>query len=166
MANINNFKVINEAKSTNGRWGMAVVSTANIDLYMPQQGRLEDLGTTDGVKVYKFTEDDTTGRWYMFGGDLEPVAGCKKVAGMDLQSGNRCALVVGGEFFAVRDWGYRRRSSVVFCYENGAKVNVPTPVLLAMGVIKGGKDTPVDVEPPKLESPLAEALQAWKAKAK
>lgn len=45
-------KVIFEARSTNGRWGMAIVGPDGTKL--PAQGSLSSIGTVAGIETYQF----------------------------------------------------------------------------------------------------------------
>ena len=145
--------------STNGRWGLVVLGPGGCNLYAPQEGRLESLGTIEGRETYRFTPEVGSGQWFMVGGDLEPVAGASVVCNVSLQSSNEATIILGGEFFAVKSYGYKRRSSTLTCYVKGQEVKASAAVLASMGVIPCTVEA-VNEAAPKLESGLATAIKA------
>jgi len=78
---------------------------------------------------------------------------------ISLQSSGEATIVAGGKFFAVKNYGYKRRSSSVTCYLRGQVIKASAAVLAAMGVIPC-TSSEVQVEVPKLEGGLAAALKA------
>ena len=144
--------------STNGRWGIKVVGPKGLSLGKPQEGRLMSLGKIAGHDTFKFIPEPGSGKWYMVGEDLVPLAGCEVVCKRDIQSSCFCTLLVGGEFIAVKSRGYKGRSSSVTCYACGEEIKAPTAVLAAMGLIPCAAVEEVPAAAPPLPSPLAEAL--------
>lgn len=141
--------------STNGRFGLAIVSEN--DVVWPAKGNLTFLGTFEGIKTYKFAANEN-GKWVIAGGDMEPFVGSVIVEKMNLQSNSEATIIVGGEFFAIKRYGYKRRSSSVRAYNEGQEIDLPTTVMAAMGLIPA-ENKPVEVEIPAIESPIAEALR-------
>jgi hypothetical protein len=144
--------------STNGRWGVVILGPAGCKLSAPQEGRMESLGKIEGHETFRFFPETGSGQWFLAGDDIVPVAGAAVVASGDLQSSNCWAILVGGEFFAVRSFGYRRRSETLTCYLRGREVKASAAVLASMGVIPC-KVEAVNEAAPKLESGLALALK-------
>jgi hypothetical protein len=141
--------------STNGRWGLAIVAETKVS--WPAKGRLTLLGTFEGIKTYKFVADEN-GQWIYVGGDLVPIAGAKVVDSESLQSNGDATIIVGGDFFVIRSFGYKRRRSEIMAYKDGARIKLPATVMAAMGLIPT-ENKPVEVEIPAIESPIAEALR-------
>jgi hypothetical protein len=75
-----------------------------------------------------------------------------------LQSGNHATIVAGGDFFVIRSFGYKRRSSSIRAFNNGVEIKLPATVMAAMGLIPT-ENKPVEVKIPAIESPIAEALR-------
>lgn len=144
-----------KAVATNGRWGLAVVAEEKVTF--PAKGKLALLGTFEGVKTYKFTADEG-GQWIHVGGDLVPIVGSVVVDSESLQSGNHATIVAGGEFFVIKEYGYMRRRSEIIAFKDGTRIKLPATVMAAMGLIPA-ENTPVEVEIPDIESPIAEALR-------
>jgi putative CRISPR-associated protein (TIGR02620 family) len=147
--------------STNGRWGLVVVGPKGCDIHHPQEGRMESLGKIEGHHTFQFTPEVGSGQWFLVGGDLEPIngAGASVVCKVSLQSSNEATIIVGGEFFAVKSYGYKRRRSEIVCYLKGQKMLVPAAILASMGLIPCTVEA-VNETAPKLESGLASALKA------
>ena len=143
--------------STNGRWGITVVVPSGVSLDTPQEGKLVSLGKVERHDTFRFLPDPGSGKWFMLGGDFDPIAGCKVVMKLDLQSWRSATLIVGGPFFAYKAHGYKRRGHTVVAYRDGQRVEVPAAVLAAMGVIPV-EEKEVDVETPPLTSSLRDAL--------
>jgi len=147
-----------KATSTNGRWGVAMVSaTPRDEISYPIKGRLVYLGKVEGISTYRLDVDES-GDWIVVGGDMEPVAGCTLAVDCDLQSSNNVSILVGGDFFAYTQYGYKRRSSSVRAFSAGKEVQLPATVMLAMGLIPC-EETPVEVEIPASGGALQEALK-------
>lgn len=151
-------EIINE-ESTNGRWGLVVLGPKNCNLWKPQERGLESLGKIGKYETYRFTPETGSGQWFMVGGDIEIVAGGTIVKNVNLQSNNEVTIVLGGEFFSIRNYGYKRRSEEINCYFKGKKIKTNTTILASMGVI------PCTVEKinepiPELDSGLSTALKA------
>lgn len=144
--------------STNGRWGVVILGPAGCKLGTPQEGRMESLGKIEGHATFRFTPEIGSGKWFLYGDDIVPVAGAAIVASGDLQSSNGWTILVGGEFLAVRSYGYKRRSETLTCYLRGQEIQASAAVLASMGVIPCNVEA-VDEAAPKLESGLALALK-------
>ena len=142
------------AISTNGRYGIAVVAETKV--VFPAKGKLTLLGTFEGVKTFKFDADEN-GQWIYVGGEIEAVSGAVVVDSESLQ-GNPATIVAGGDFFVIRSFGYKRRSSSIRAFNNGVEIKLPATVMAAMGLIPA-ENKPVVVEIPAIESPIAEALR-------
>jgi hypothetical protein len=142
------------AISTNGRYGLAVVAEKKV--VFPAKGKLTLLGTFEGVKTFKFDADEN-GQWIYVGGEIEAVSGAVVVDSESLQ-GNHATIVAGGDFFVIRSFGYKRRSSSIRAFNNGVEIKLPATVMAAMGLIPA-ENKPVVVEIPAIESPIAEALR-------
>jgi len=143
--------------STNGRWGIKMVGPKGLSLGKPQEGQLVSLKKIEGHDTFKFIPEPGSGKWYMVGEDLVPLAGCEVVCKRDLQSSSTCTVLVGGKFIAVKSRGYKGRSSSVTCYACGEEIKAPAAVLAAMGLIPCTIEK-VSATAPPLPSPLAEAL--------
>ena len=144
--------------STNGRWGVVILGPKGCKLSTPQEGRMESLGKIEGHETFRFTPEIGSGQWFLYGDDIVPVAGAAVVSSGGLQSSAGWTIVVGGEFFAVRSYGYKRRSETLTCYLRGQEIKASAAVLASMGVIPC-KVEAVNEAAPKLESGLALALQ-------
>ena len=150
-------RIIRQETSTNGRWGLTIVGDVADDFRFPAKGVLTDMGTIEGHRTFKFAADEN-GRWVDVASDVKLLAGCAEVCSMSLQSGDRATLLVGGDFFAYISYGYKRRSQTVVAYSHGKTVNLPAAVMAAMGLITCTTEV-VQVEPPPVESPIADALK-------
>ena len=144
--------------STNGRWGVVILGPKGCSLRAPKEGRLESLGEIEGRTTYRFTPETGSGNWYVYGDDLVPVAGATVIGSGSLQSSNGWTLIVGGQFMAVKSYGYKRRSETLTCYLRGQEVKASAAVLASMGVIPCTVEA-VSETAPKLESGLALALR-------
>lgn len=141
--------------STNGRSGLAIVAESEVSF--PAKGRLVLLGTFEGVKTFKF-EAAQDGKWFYVGGEIEAVSGAVVVESAYMQSNNYATIIAGGDFFVIRSFGYKRRSSNIRAFNNGVEIELPATVMAAMGLIPA-ENKPVVVEIPAIESPIAEALR-------
>lgn len=150
-------KEILRATSTNGRWGLVIVSDFEGDINVPVKGSLSKLGVIGGMTTYKFTENQNADTFIMACGDADMIAGAVVIEKIDLQSSDTIMLIAGGNFFSIKTYGYKRRSSRIESFSNGNKIDVPATVLAAMGVIRVDEE-PVKIEIPALDSPLAAAL--------
>ncbi len=137
-------KMIFEARSTNGRWGLAIVGPEGTTL--PAQGSLISLGTVAGIETYRFTPGDT-GTWVLAGGDLQPHGGATLVAWRDLQSSQFATILLLGQEAVVEQHGYKRRSSRFVAYVAGEARDIPASILLSMGLI-APESAPAPIEPP------------------
>lgn len=145
-----------KAVSTNGRWGLCLVSET--ETKFPAKGTLTFLGTFEGLKTYKFTPSDV-GVWvYATHRKAVPLSGATVIEAVDLQSGQHATLLGGGDFFAITAYGYQKRSSDIRAFNKGEEVQLPPTVMAAMGLIPNDAK-PVEVEIPELDSPIAEALR-------
>ena len=148
---------IKRATSNNGRWGIVIVGPKGLSIDEPQEGRLVSLGVIEGHHTFQFFSEPGSSKWYLVRGDLTPLAGCEVVKSEDLQSSYYATLLVGGEFFAFRSYGRKRRSSTITCYYRGQRVDVPATVLAAMGLVPCTIEE-VNTEAPPLTSALADTL--------
>jgi hypothetical protein len=143
--------------STNGRWGVVILGPKGCKIGTPQEGRMDSLGSIEGHATFRFTPETGSGKWFLYGDDIVPVAGAEVVASGDLQSSAGWTIVVGGKFFAVKSYGYKRRSESLTCYLAGQVVKASSAVLASMGVIPCTVEE-VNAAAPPLDSPLALAL--------
>jgi hypothetical protein len=152
---------VDSYKSTNGRSGLEVLAHSE-DLSIskaPQEGSLKSLGKIEGRDTFIF-EPGNTGVWfYVAGGDIELLAGCEEVISVYLQSSDSVTIIAGGEFFAFKQYGYKRRSNKIRSFAKGKPVGMPASVQAAMGLIPATVEE-VAVKVPELESGLAAALKA------
>ena len=148
-------RIIHQESSTNGRWGLTIVCEQDVSLTeAPVEGEMVRFKEkVEGKELFKFTPRKS-GKWWMLLGDVEPLSGCKVAYGVSLQSNNYASIVVGGEFFALTSYGYKRRSSRILAFQKGERVELPSAVLVAMGVIKVEEEK-VEDEPP---SPSQEVM--------
>ena len=152
-------KMIFEARSTNGRWGMAIVGPEGTKL--PAQGSLASLGTVAGIETYLFTPSET-GTWILAGGDLQPHGGATTVRTMNLQSSSSATILLLGPEAVVEQYGYKRRSSRFVAYVAGEAQDIPASILLAMGII-APESAPAAIEPPPaLSGAMANAFAKLK----
>lgn len=142
--------------SQNGRYGVVIVGPDGTKF--PAEGKLFSLGKIEGHKTFEFSPEQT-GEWVVVGSDLEPIQGCATIVAQDLQGGQGVAVMVCGEFAAMRSYGYKRRQENIHCLHNGQWVNVPASVLAAMGVIPCEREE-VKSDIPELSGTLAAALKA------
>jgi hypothetical protein len=149
------------ARSTNGRWGMAVVGPEGVKF--PAQGSLSHVGKVAGVQTYEFIPGET-GQWVLVAEDCKVHGGATVVESMSLQSSAVTTLLVLGEEAVIEHYGYKRRSSRVVAYHKGAEVDIPATVLAAMGLVQAGGEVVEIAPPPKLEGAMASAFAALKAK--
>jgi len=154
------YKEIIRESSTNGRWGLVIVSNTkeDLDLHQPTEGRLISLGIEEGRDIFEFVPEKT-GQWIMVGGDLTAVCGCNVFYTRSLQSNRGVSIAVGGDFFAVKSYGYKGRSSGVWAFKKGEVVDLPTPVLMAMGLLPVKKEV-IEIEIPPIGGDLKAALEA------
>ena len=149
-------KVIFEARSTNGRWGMAIVGPEGTKL--PAQGSLASLGTVAGIETYLFTPSET-GTWILAGGDLQPRGGATTVRTMNLQSSSSATILLLGPEAVIEQYGYKRRSSRYVAYVNGEARDIPASILLAMGIIASESTPTTSIPPPPaLSNTMANAF--------
>ncbi len=148
--------------STNGRYGITIVcdNTQADDVYrmIPVKGALKSLGNIQGHDTYQIVPGDN---WIVFDNDAEIIVGAVIVKQEYLQSNNSATLIVGGDFFAIRRYGYKRRDNDIVVFQNGQKIDCPPTILVAMGVLPG-KIEDVVVEIPALSGALQDALQVAK----
>lgn len=154
-------KEIFSARSTNGRWGLAIVGPEETKL--PAQGSLRHVGNVAGIEIYQFTPGET-GTWAMTAEDVTVHGGATMVTWQDLQSSRGASLLLLGPQAVVEHHGYKRRSSRVVAYVAGVETDIPGTVLAAMGLLQaGGKVVAVD-PPPALGGAMAAAFAALKRK--
>lgn len=141
------------SRSTNGRWGLAVVGPEVTKF--PAQGSLRHVGRVAGMATYEFTPGDT-GTWVAVAGDVTAHGGATLVASEDLQSSQTASVLLLGPQAVVEHHGYKRRSSRVVAYVAGVETDIPGTVLAAMGLLIADGEV-VAVEPPPI---LAGAMAA------
>lgn len=150
------------ARSTNGRWWLAIVGPEGTTL--PCQGSVRHLGTAAGISTW-LIEPGETGAWVSVAGEVTVHGGATVVASMSLQSGNYASILLLGPQAVVEHHGYNRRSSRIAAYINGEQQDIPAPVLLAMGLLQTEDGETVEVEPPPvLGGAMAAAFAALKGR--
>ncbi|MBR5950704.1 MAG: hypothetical protein IKZ87_04645 [Actinomycetaceae bacterium] len=155
-------------RSTNGRWGVSIVSHDFDEIKYGQavQATVTKLGRIEGRDVLRLDKTDKP-QWVLVLGDSKPLAGASVALGMGLQSGSYVTVLLLSETAIVKTYGYKGRSSSVTFYQKGERANIPASVLLALGLVEG-KEEPEEVPPPpafeeafvceETRSALAEAL--------
>lgn len=104
--------------------------------------------------------DATAETWVLPCGDVTAHGGATVACSRSMQSSDvATVLVLGGEA-VVEHYGYKRRSSRVVAYVDGAEQDIPAPVLLAMGLLKPASEPAVIAPPPALEGAMASAFAA------
>lgn len=149
-------EMIFEARSTNGRWGLAIVGPEGTRL--PAQGSLVRLGTVAGIETYRFDAGDT-GTWVLAGDDMQPHGGATLVSSRDLQSSQVATILLLGPEAVVEHHGYKRRSSRFKAYVAGEAREIPASILLAMGLVapESAPNKPIE-PPPTLNTAMANAF--------
>jgi hypothetical protein len=151
-------------KSTNGRWGIALVGDlTEVELMRPVQGTIRHLGTVGGVDTWQITPGQT-GEWYWLTGDVEVVGGAIVLSQMGLQSNGEATLLCLTDEAVIKTYGYKRRSSRFSALINGEGKDIPDAVLAAMGLVQG-ENVRKDDDLPKPE-PLKGAMASAFAKLK
>lgn len=143
--------VIFSTRSTNGRWGLDVVSASYRkgphpeNLYevildpdgrpvnFPLRGLVTDLGEVDGVRVLRIEHDPEAMTWLAFG---HVVSGGKCLVDMSLQSHRSITANVIGPVAVMRSYGYRGRSSTTYLVKEGVEQELSPSQLLALGLIE------------------------------
>lgn len=151
------FREIKRHVSTNGRWGLSIVASDEVE--WPARGRLTKLGVFEGLDTFQFTPDPVAPWVHVVPADVKPLAGCEVVFSCSLQSGDYVTVLTGGDFYAYERYGYKGRSSRIEAYVDGRAVDLPPGVMAAMGLIPATPE-PVEVEPPPLDNALQAALKA------
>jgi len=155
-------KEIFSARSTNGRWGLAVVGPQGTTF--PAQGSLRHIGKVAGTVTYEFVPGET-GTWVMTAEDVTVHGGATVVDCMDLQSSRTVSLLLLGPEAVIEHHGYKRRSSRIVAYVNGAEADIPATVLAAMGLLKADGEEVAIEPPPALNGAMAAAFAAWRQQA-
>ena len=150
-------KEIFSARSTNGRWGLAVVGPEGTTF--PAQGSLRHVGKVAGMATYEFTPGET-GAWVATAGDVTVDGGAPLVASEELQSSQVATLLLLGPQAVVEHHGYKRRSSRVVAYVAGVETDIPGTVLAAMGLLQADGEVVVVEPPPVLGGAMAAAFAA------
>lgn len=143
------------ARSTNGRWGLALVGPEETDL--KERNTVKPVGTVSGVQVFEVSPTDEP-TWVRIAGDVTVHGGATLVASVDLQSNGMMSLLLLGPMAVVEHHGYRRRTSQIVAYEDNVAVGIPSTVLAAMGLLKIDKPTDIVEPPPALEGAMAVAF--------
>jgi hypothetical protein len=157
-------KEIYSARSTNGRWGVSVVSP---DPELDGTGgvfqgyKFVPLGTKSGVTTFALapSEDDS---YAVINVDSKPRVGAIVVHHEDLQSNSSVTLLHVREGGVIEEYGYKRRSSRLVAFRGGEPVPLSPAVALALGLVAPDK-APAEPElppPPPLPSAFADALAA------
>ena len=147
-----------ECSSTNGRWGAVIVSPSSEEVSWPAQGHLEHKGQTDGREVFVFRPDSEAATWVLPGGDIEVIEGAAVAYSKPLQSSRAGTILVLGPTAIIRAWGYKGRSSHITLWLDGTPQDCPGTVLVALGLIDGGKTKEIPPPPPS-SGALADALR-------
>lgn len=153
-------KEIFSARSTNGRWGLAVVGPDGTTF--PSQGRLRHVGNVAGMETYEFTPGET-GTWAMTAEDVTVHGGATMVTWQDLQSSRGVSLLLLGPQAVIEHHGYKRRSSRIVAYIDGAKTDIPGTVLAAMGLLQAGGEVIAVEPPPALNGAMGAAMASFVA---
>lgn len=169
--------IIYKTRSTNGRWGVDIVSTsyglgphpihgreailapAGEPCDFPLRGRISDLGEVDGVRVFRIEHDPEAPTWLAFG---QVVSGGTQILSMSLQSHRELHLAVIGPAAILRREGYRGRWSETFLVREGVEQDLSPSQLLALGLIEPDQ-APQSVDPVQalpLETEMARKLRA------
>lgn len=154
-------KEIFSARSTNGRWGLAVVGPEGTTF--PAQGSLRNVGKVAGMATYEFTPGET-GTWVAVAGDVTVHGGATLVASEDLQSSRAASLILLGPEAVVEHHGYKRRGSRVVAYVTGVETDIPGTVLAAMGLLQADGEVVAVEPPPVLGGAMAAAFAALKGR--
>lgn len=150
-----------QARSTNGRWGLAIVGPEGTEL--PCQGSIRHLGEVEGIDTW-LVEPGETGTWVVTAGAVTIHGGATVVVERGLQSNNYASVLILGPQAVVEHHGYKGRYSNVIAYVNGQEQQIPGPVLLAMGLIQGSDMAQAVAIPPP--EPLQWAMAAAFARLK
>jgi hypothetical protein len=149
------------ARSTNGRWAVAIVSEQPVaDTFKPIAGRLVPLGEKSGVTSFRL-DDGQAGEFVVIAADAKARVGAVVIASVDLQSSRSVTLLHVREGGVWEEFGYKRRSSHLYAIAEGQRVELSPALALALGLVT--PDQPVVEEVPKtptVESAFAAALKA------
>lgn len=148
-------KELFSARSTNGRWGLALVGPEGTTL--PAEGSLRHVGSVAGINTYELVPGETS-TWVLVAEDVKVHGGATLVALEGLQSGRHASIVLLGAEAVVEHYGYMRRGSRIAAYVKGVKTDIPGSVLAAMGLIEAQGEIVEVAPPPKLEGALAAAF--------
>jgi len=159
----NTWSKVWECRSTNGRWGMALVAAAPIEgrrSIFP--GRAVPLGEVAGTATFRLDPGEP-GEWVVCGGDLVPVegSGAVLIKSISLQS-YQTGTIINARAGAILRWtGYKGRAAGFQAVGgDGRLVDVPASVLLALGLIQPD-EPPAEVEPAREpDTAMATALRA------
>jgi hypothetical protein len=154
-------KEIFSARSTNGRWGLAVVGPEGTKF--PAQGSLRHVGKVAGMATYEFTPGET-GAWAAVACAVTVHGGATLVASESLQSSQVASLLLLGPQAVVEHHGYMRRSSRIVAYVDGVETDIPGTVLAAMGLLQVDGEIVAVEPPPVLGGAMAAAFAALKGR--
>jgi len=147
--------------SQNGRWGIALVTEDdNLEIDRGRNvfpGTIVHVGTTAGLSTWKLMPVE--GYYTLLGSDMEVLSGGTVAERSSLQGGHVRTYAVIGPVAIVRHWGYDRRGCDIYLYKDGVKTNVPSPVLLAMGLVAPDADPLPEPVVPEVNPAIAEALR-------
>jgi hypothetical protein len=128
--------------SQNGRWGMDILHSEEVDLDSPVRGVIEDLGSVSGRRVFKVVPGNEN-QWIFISPCVDKaIEGASVIYETSLQGGNYISLLVLGSLAVVKMQGYKGRKTWINIYVEGIKQPVAEAELLALGFIK-------PEEPPK-----------------
>ena len=123
-------KNILNATSTNGRWGLTVVSDSMPEgKKFPQPGTLTHAGRSEEHEIYIFDFIPRSQEWVLSGGDMEPLADAETVISVGVQPEKVTTLIVMGPQAVVKSYGYNRRSSRIIFYDRGRAKKCPSKLL-------------------------------------
>lgn len=149
------------ARSTNGRWGLAVVGPEGT--VFPAQGSLRHVGEVAGMTTYEFVPGET-GTWVTTAEDVTIHGGATLVASENLQSSQIASLLLLGPQAVVEHHGYKRRGSSIVAYVEGVETDIPGTVLAAMGLLQTDGEVIAVEPPPVLGGAMAAAFAALKGR--
>lgn len=157
-------KEIFSARSTNGRWGVAVVTAQDIAPRpgQPIPGRLVPLGQKSGMTVFMLEEAAAFEYVVIVDADASSRVGAATVYREDLQSNRYATLLHVREGGVWEVYGYKRRGSSLCAIVEGERVPLSPAVALALGLVPPDRPPAEPYVPhaPEVPSAFASALAA------
>lgn len=151
--------IVFSARSTNGRWGVDVVSATPVQKW-PARGALVPLGRTAGVWAFRFDADESAASWvFPVEREYAPVEGATLAWSSDLQSGRVASVLVLGPTAVLRWRGYKGRSGGFELVREGRIEPLPPGIALALGLVEPGTAPEPIPAPPEPSGALQDALQ-------